>query len=276
MNVSDFNTTGELLSPSNFIVEALDSSTGYKELELSWTKANQANTTYIERNTVSVWARGDGDFVYNDTGTSHTDTGRDSHTLYYYQAWSYNISLNGGASAWSSANSSASNTTLNNAPEDPINPEPADAATYESVYNMVLNATSYDLDAPAETFTVKFYFNGSLVHTENSVSNNTFTTYDLTGYIDPDWLDHDETYNWYITINDTVATTTGPTWSFDTSHYTDIDEDGTVGYLDVSSLSGNYRKSCQPGQYGWDIIEDGYANYLDVSALVSDYGQNFP
>lgn len=270
------DTTSTLQPPSSFDVFATDSSYGYKELDLSWVKADQANTTYVERNTVSTWSRGDGTMVYNDTGTSFIDTDLDTHTTYYYQAWSYNISLDDAVSAWSNSYSEDFDTTLNNAPEQPINPTPSDNAPYESVYDCVLNATVYDLDLPDETFTVEFWFESSLVRTATSVGNNTVTSYDLTQYLDPDWLDHDTTYTWYITVNDSVDVTTGPTWSFDTSHYTDTNEDGSIDYLDVSFLSGHYRESCDPGQYGWDIIENGQSDYLDVSALVSDYGETFP
>ena len=50
-------------------------------ISLSWTKGTGATNTYVERNTVSSWARGAGTFVYNNTGTSTTDTGLNSGTL---------------------------------------------------------------------------------------------------------------------------------------------------------------------------------------------------
>jgi len=59
---------------------------------LSWSKGTNATTTYIVRKTGSYPTNiTDGSFVYNDTGTSTTDTGLDAVTTYFYRAWSYNV-----------------------------------------------------------------------------------------------------------------------------------------------------------------------------------------
>ncbi len=84
-------------------------------LNLTWIKGMGANNTYIERNTVSSWDRGEGTTVYNDTGTTYNDTGLTMGSLYYYQAWGFaNWSYNG-TTYWqySSDYSSNSNTTAN-------------------------------------------------------------------------------------------------------------------------------------------------------------------
>jgi hypothetical protein len=44
-------------------------------------------STYIERNNISSWERGEGIFVYNDTGNNYTDN--IPIGTYYYRAWSY-------------------------------------------------------------------------------------------------------------------------------------------------------------------------------------------
>jgi len=64
------------------------------QINLTWTKGNNADTTYIERNTVVSWNRGEGTLIYNGTGTGYSDTGLDANTTYYYQAWSYNATDN--------------------------------------------------------------------------------------------------------------------------------------------------------------------------------------
>ena len=56
---------------------------------LNWTKGLGANNTYIERNTSSNWALGQGIAIYNNTGDNYEDTGLIPGTTYYYQAWSY-------------------------------------------------------------------------------------------------------------------------------------------------------------------------------------------
>lgn len=83
-------TENVLTPPTDFTAEAVSSS----QINLTWTKGNNADTTYIERNTVVSWNRGEGTLIYNGTGTSYSDTGLDANTAYYYQAWSYNATDN--------------------------------------------------------------------------------------------------------------------------------------------------------------------------------------
>ena len=81
---------------------------------LSWTKGDGANHTYIERNTASSWNRDEGTLVYNNTGTYYNDTGLTMDTLYYYQAWSFaNWTYNPTVYRWSDSFASGSNTTNN-------------------------------------------------------------------------------------------------------------------------------------------------------------------
>ena len=72
--------------PTTFIAKPVSVS----QIDLGWVKAAMADTTYIERNSVASWDRGDGILIYNDTGVSYHDTGLSHSTPYYYQAWSYN------------------------------------------------------------------------------------------------------------------------------------------------------------------------------------------
>ncbi len=62
-------------------------------IDLDWTKGTNATTTYIVRKEGSYPVNiTDGTFIYNDTGTSTTDSNSlDPVTTYYYRAWSYNV-----------------------------------------------------------------------------------------------------------------------------------------------------------------------------------------
>jgi len=88
--VSDTASSLYSSAPTDFIASAVSTS----QIDLSWSKGNSADTTYIERNTVVSWNRGEGTLVYNDTGTGFSDTGLNDNTRYYYQAWSYNATNN--------------------------------------------------------------------------------------------------------------------------------------------------------------------------------------
>jgi len=71
--------------PYNFSIFFINATS----IDVSWKKGNGANTTYIERNTIINWNRGEGTLVYNDSGTNIIDADLDNSKIYYYHAWSY-------------------------------------------------------------------------------------------------------------------------------------------------------------------------------------------
>ena len=85
----------------------------HTSIALNWTLGTGRNYTYIERNTVEHWARGTGDNISNDTGTTYVDTGLFPGTTYYYQAWSYSSWIYDSTTLyqWSDANASANAST---------------------------------------------------------------------------------------------------------------------------------------------------------------------
>lgn len=82
---SDMTFLTKPLAPTG-LTATVDNDT---RIDLAWKSGTGANNTYIERNTIGDWARGDGTEVYNNTGTSYTNTGLSPTTNYTYQAWSY-------------------------------------------------------------------------------------------------------------------------------------------------------------------------------------------
>ena len=289
------NTTADLLSPSPFTATVID----WDGITISWTIADtDSDTTYIERNTISSWSIGAGDEIYNDTGTSFDDTGLDSKTQYFYQAWAYNATEN----IYSTLYSSDNDTTLNTPPVKPTNVYPTDNKPYCSVYTTIkaylgvqqtetTNLTVYVEDPDGDNLDVDFYWNDDeFIGTVSAVTSGTNAVLNLAGNISADksptasaydWLEHDSTYGWYAIADDSTVnpgdyhTNTSSTWTFNTSNYADINENGVVDYLDVSLLASNYRDSCDPGEEGWDMNNDGISNYIDVSGLVSSYGNEY-
>jgi len=290
------NTTADLLSPSPFTATVID----WDGISLSWTIADiDSDTTYIERNTVSSWSIGGGTEIYNDTGTSFDDTSLDSKTQYFYQAWAYNATEN----IYSTLYSSDNDTTLNTPPVKPTNVYPTDNKPYCSVYPTYRayigaasdqvktdNLTVYVEDPDGDNLDVEFYWSdGEYIGTVTVASGTNAVLY-LDGNISADksptasayqWLKHDTTYSWYAIANDTTVnpsdahTNTSNSWSFNTSNYADINENGEVDFLDVSLLASNYRDTTDPGEEGWDMNNDGISNYIDVSGLVSSYGNEY-
>lgn len=79
--------------PSNFNVVTVYGSDS--SLYMSWTKGLYALKTRIQRNSngsypETAW---EGTNVYNDTGTSYTNTGLTANTVYHYSAWSWNTTF---------------------------------------------------------------------------------------------------------------------------------------------------------------------------------------
>ena len=106
-------------------------------INLTWTKAENADTTYIERNSASSWSRGEGTLIYNDTGVSYQDTGLSPNSHYYYQAWSWNQTNH----VFSTTFTTTENTTYANQPPIFTSPSPVNGST-----NNPLNLSWNDLD----------------------------------------------------------------------------------------------------------------------------------
>ncbi len=170
---------------------------------LTWVIGTAANTTYIERNTSSGWALGEGTEIYNGSAALYEDSGISQGTTYYYQAWSYStwteIST---LFQWSDNNASASNTTNNRPKCTVINPINASTDV-----NLQPTCEIWANDTDGDILKVCWYENttGSWVlrQTNNSVEANstlnwTFTQANAYG----------TTYWWRVAINDSIDNTT--------------------------------------------------------------------
>ena len=95
INVSDGNswnndtytfTTKDLPAPTGFY----SNESGDTTVNLEWVNSDDADKTRVERNTIENWDVGEGTLIYNDTGTSDSDTVDSNDNVYYYRAWSWN------------------------------------------------------------------------------------------------------------------------------------------------------------------------------------------
>ncbi len=195
-----FTTRGQYIPspPANLEATTISNT----QIQLTWSKGDKADTTYIERNTVSSWTRGSGTLIYNGTATSYTDTSLSPHTTYYYQAWSYNTTDN----TYSTTNISASNTTSNTPPT--INNEtPVNGSTGISI-DVTLSWSCFDPDGDNITYDVYFGVNNPPLKVSSNQSLNSYN---------PGTLNYSTTYYWYIVAWDTNDTSNvSSIWCFTT------------------------------------------------------------
>jgi hypothetical protein len=238
-------------------------------VNLTWTKgASYAERTYVEWKSTATWVRGTGTEIYNGTGTTFNHTGRDPHTTYYYQVWSWNET----DKVYSTLYESDDALTLNTVPTTPTSEHPHNNTAYMSVYSSKLNITATDSDG--DQIKMEFYWGNGTAIAYVTVNSGAVAQILLPDFITPDWLAHDTTYSWYAKANDTYGgVKQSEIYNFHTSNAWDINEDGAVDPLDVSLLVTHYGETLTPGSQGWDINEDGDVGALDVSGLVTHYGE---
>ena len=197
-NIAGFNSTSNELTfltkpnaTTSFVAHTNSSSIIY----LTWTKGTGANNTYIERNATgqTIWTRGTGTMIYNNTGTKYEDTGLHEGVTYYYQAWSYTAWST--FRQWSDDNASTYNTT-NRIPLI-SNPAPPNGSTNIQITpwtNITIN------DPDGDTMTVIWYSNSSGAWLEygrnNTATNGTYR------YKNNNFSDYNTTYWWNVTVTD--------------------------------------------------------------------------
>ena len=88
-NGSTINTTAPC-APTGYQATVISNT----QINLVWNEGLYANYTRLQRKTGSYPVNiTDGLNIYNDTGSSHSDTGLSASTKYYYRAWSWNSTL---------------------------------------------------------------------------------------------------------------------------------------------------------------------------------------
>lgn len=181
--------------PNSLTVQANNSNMIF----LSWVNGEGANNTYIERNTISSWALGNGIEVYNGSATNYEDTGVSDGITYYYQAWSYSTwTYNPTLYQWSDTYDSA-NVKTNTLPII-TNEIPANESTGVSVTPQMSITVN---DAEGDSMTITWYSNSEgswqIFATDTSVGNGTYYQ------INSNFSDFSTTYYWNIS----VSTSTG-------------------------------------------------------------------
>jgi hypothetical protein len=239
------------------------------EIDLSWTRGTGADKTYVVAKLGSApTSRTDGTNIYNGTSSSYPHTGLSPSQHWYYRAYSWNQTDGVYSTAYGEDDAI---TNSNQIPNSFSGEHPTNNSDYTGVYNEYLNITVTDPDG--DGMTVYFYWINGTPIAFTTISSGGQASIFLPSYINPDWLTHDHTYQWYARANDTFGQAQSGTYRYHTSTAWDINEDRSVTYLDASALSSGYGLTGPAGWIGPDIIEDGTVGYLDVSSLSSHYGE---
>ncbi len=206
-NSAGWNESGGVLSfltkpdpPNTFAAQTINSTI----IELTWVKGDGANNTYIERNKtgVSVWERGQGDFIYNDTGTFFEDDTCKPGINYCYQAWSYSEWSNPNHHQWSDVNVSDCSKTNN--PPTLSNETPTNKSKNLSILLSLINVTINDLDGDSMDWTIE------TVPNIGSDSNNGEGNGSISAAISG--LTSGTNYTWYVNVTDGMDWTNATYW----------------------------------------------------------------
>lgn len=134
-NITTIGITGPV-APTNFTATAVSTT----QINLAWTKGNYANYTRIQRKTGSYPLNiSDGTPVYNNTGSSFSNTGLTQGTTYYYRAWGWNSTVH----TWSVTNVSIQRATQTEGapPQPPSSDNDAPNAEAGGLYAGIVNQT---------------------------------------------------------------------------------------------------------------------------------------
>jgi PGF-pre-PGF domain-containing protein len=257
-------------------------------INLSWIN-DGSNFTYIEWNTSSNWTRGAGIEIENSsTNTTFNHTGLDMGTIYYYQAWSYNVTDN----CYSVENSSAWNTTNLNILPVLLNPSPN--GTIVQNLSPICNVTVIDTDE--DSLIVYFYENttGSwaLQQTNTSVTSgdnvvwnnysnaslyNTMYWWSVNVTDGHDWTN--VTYSFTTTSNSppvisTVSPSNGATdqdfTPICTVTVTDANNDlMNVSFYEINTTGAWVHQETNESVSSGDIVE--WDNYSNVTEYNTEY-----
>jgi hypothetical protein len=203
--------------PNSFIAQVNNSNLIY----LEWQKVNGANKTYIERNTTSSWALGQGTTIYNNSGINYEDNGLTPGTTYYYQAWSYTNWTYDSTTLykWSDNNASAYNHT--NAPPTITTEVPINESTD---INLIPETRITINDIEGSPMMITWYSNSSgtwqIFGINNSVGNGTYYQ------TNSNFSSSGTTYWWNVSVYDEVDINNSGIFHFTTSYQPSLSNPG--------------------------------------------------
>ncbi|RLF57135.1 MAG: hypothetical protein DRN27_08340, partial [Thermoplasmata archaeon] len=226
-------TTRQKYIPDNPLVFNAES-INRTDILLNWTKGSYSDSTVVERNTIPLWNKDEGEIVYNGSDITFVDNGLMPGNCYYYQAWGWNVSDNAISLNFSSVNSS----TINNSAVYVSNPFPVNNSINQSI-----NLTwSIDIsDAEADYIDWNISINNTVFNNSNHEGNGTklLTLSNLSYYM---------VYKVYVNATDGFNQTNK--W-FQFRTKLPVDSSAPT----ISEVTFNSTNSlCDDGSYYWDQI----------------------
>jgi parallel beta-helix repeat protein len=230
--------------PNNFSAVA----SGRFQIDLSWVVGDNADYTYVEwRSTGGLWNRSEGTLLYNETGTSVSQSGLFPGMTRYYRAWSWNATDN----VWSGTSSFDSATTVSNTAPSIGTTNPTNGSTGQSLsLTWLVSIADGDGDA----------FNWS-IECNNSQSSNADNDSNGSKSLSVNGLDYDKIYKVWVNVSDGYDTvsewfifsTCSPPVNYEPVFSEISPSNGTAGVsISLSSLSVTI-KDPEGDLFNWSI-----------------------
>jgi len=218
------------------------------QIDLSWTKNSTADTTYIERNNAETWNLGEGTMVYNDSGTSHQDSGLNPGTQYFYQAWSWNYT-----DLFSTSYEETNATTFTNQPPLLSGEKPLDDSGNIDIMQAMVNVTIRDPEGDSFNWTIEG------LYVTNAGQDNDVNGSKSASLITP--LPYDTDIVWFVNVTDGIS------WTNATYNFTTRVQ---YGACVIEGIVKNWF-SGEPLEDAYVYIAGGHINLseFDIAVLVT-------
>jgi len=170
--------------PSNFNAVAYNSTS----INITWDKGIGANGTYVERNEIQTWDRGNGIEIYSGNEQYFNDTNLEENKTYYYQAWSKAIWFS--TIVYSTNYVEKNETTLNKPNVTEINPLAGEKGVTTEIGQLTAKIIDKDLE-PIE-WSIETY--PDIGHNSGTNSSGDIITCSVLT------LSHGVKYYWYVNL----------------------------------------------------------------------------
>jgi len=146
-------------------------------------------------------------------------------------------------------------TKPNHAPDNPINPSPADNEIEVDIFPTLSVKVS---DPEEENLNVKFYFNSTLVKTVKGVPSGTRVSFNV-----ENTLEYNTTYSWYVEVDDGLLSIQSEIWTFIT-----MEKPVPPPSVEIIKPDGNilYFRNLELCPFTKTLI----LGYIDIEASVVD------